>query len=86
VTGSRIETDALDAVANENNENKSVACNQKLRVQIILYSQISRGRRDGGGAIHNGPLGSYFNTMMLWLMMMVVVMMMMAMQMLAAIN
>jgi hypothetical protein len=44
------------------------------------------GRRDGGGAIHNGPLGSYFNTMMLRLMMMVVVMVMMAMQMLAAVN
>ena len=33
--------DALDAVVNENNKSKSVACNQKLRVQIILYSQIS---------------------------------------------
>jgi hypothetical protein len=41
------------------------------------------GRRDGGCGIHNGPLGSNFNTMMLWLMMMMV---MMAMQMLAAVN
>jgi hypothetical protein len=41
------------------------------------------GRRDGGGRIHNRPLGSYFNTMMLWLMM---TMVMMAMLMLAAVN